>query len=61
MRSAVRQMMLRPKEVSYFLPLQDNVCKLAISHLPKYISSDGQSKNLKDWVSKWIIQCELQN
>ena len=59
MRTAVRQMMLRPKEVSYYLPMQDNTAKLAISHLHNYISSDGTPNCLQDWVAKWILECEF--
>ncbi|XP_076039670.1 putative cytochrome P450 CYP44 [Oratosquilla oratoria] len=54
LRHAVHQMMLRPKEVSYYLPLQDGVACEAMERLEEERDAQGHVANLEDFVGKWI-------
>ncbi|XP_064088900.1 probable cytochrome P450 CYP44 isoform X1 [Macrobrachium nipponense] len=56
LRHAVRQMMLRPKEVSYYYPLQDGVAKQAVDLIQERIDNNGVVPGLHFLVGKWILE-----
>ncbi|XP_045600891.1 probable cytochrome P450 CYP44 [Procambarus clarkii] len=56
LRHAVQQMMLRPREVSYYYPLQDNVAKSAVDKLALEINDTNFSSKLHYFVAKWILE-----
>lgn len=58
LRRAVQQMMLRPKEVSYYYPLQDGVAERAVERLAGMVVEDGKVPGLSSLVGKWILECE---
>lgn len=58
LRRAVQQMMLRPKEVSYYYPLQDGVAERAVKRLAGMVDEDGKVPGLQNLVGKWILECE---
>ncbi|KAK3868485.1 hypothetical protein Pcinc_026127 [Petrolisthes cinctipes] len=56
LRRAVQQMMLRPKEVSYYYPLQDGVAERAVEKLADMVGEDGRVPGLEFLVGKWILE-----
>ncbi|XP_068247247.1 probable cytochrome P450 CYP44 [Palaemon carinicauda] len=56
LRRAVRQMMLRPKEVGYYYPLQDGVARQAVDQIQKAVDSNGVVTDLHLLVGKWILE-----
>jgi cytochrome P450 len=53
LRSAVRQMMLRTKEVHYYLPLVQEVAIDFVKHVIRKRDKNGEIENLLDEVAKW--------
>lgn len=51
-------MMLRPREVSYYFPLQDAVAKKAVEKLATEVDEDGVVSNLNTLISQWILECK---
>lgn len=60
LRSAVHKMMLRPKEVSYYLPFVDKVAQTFVAKIAKETENNsGVVPDLRELVGKWILECEL--
>ncbi|XP_023703476.1 probable cytochrome P450 CYP44 isoform X3 [Cryptotermes secundus] len=53
LRSAVRQMMLRRREVHYYLPLVQEVATDFVKHIIRKRGENGEIENLSDEVAKW--------
>nr|CAD7588392.1 unnamed protein product [Timema genevievae] len=53
LRSAIRKMILRPKEVHYYLPFVNSVAMDFVKHINKKKDSEGVVNGLKDEVAKW--------
>lgn len=60
LRSAVRQMMLRRREVHYYLPLVQEVATDFVKHIMRKRGENGEIENLSDEVAKWSQECEYQ-
>lgn len=58
LRHAVQMMMLRPREVSYYYPLQDKVAEKAVEKLATEMDKDGVVPDLHTLVSQWILECK---
>jgi len=58
LRSAVRQMMLRRKEVHYYLPLVQEVANDFVKHIIRKRDKNGEIENLADEVAKWSQECK---
>jgi uncharacterized protein YpbB len=58
LRSAVRQMMLRKKEVHHYLPLVQEVATDFVKHVIRKRDKNGEIENLFDEVSKWSQECK---
>lgn len=58
LRHAVQMMMLRPREVSYYYPLQDGVAKKAVEKLAAEVDEDGVVSDLHTLISQWILECK---
>ncbi|XP_042883832.1 probable cytochrome P450 CYP44 isoform X2 [Penaeus japonicus] len=56
LRHAVQMMMLRPREVSYYYPLQDKVAEKAVEKLATEMDKDGVVPDLHTLVSQWILE-----
>lgn len=56
LRHAVQQMMLRPREVSYYYPLQDGVACKAVDRLMTQVDDSGSVHNLHHLLAKWILE-----
>ncbi|KAK7070241.1 hypothetical protein SK128_013938 [Halocaridina rubra] len=56
LRHAVQQMMLRPREVSYYYPLQDDVAKRAVKRIHEDLDRNGSVPQLHLLVAKWILE-----
>ncbi|CAL4197513.1 unnamed protein product, partial [Meganyctiphanes norvegica] len=56
LRHAVQQMMLRPKEVTHYLPLQDKVAIQAVDRLSQQVGENGIISDLHVTVGKWILE-----
>ncbi|XP_049783973.1 probable cytochrome P450 CYP44 isoform X1 [Schistocerca cancellata] len=54
LRSSVRHLMLRPKEVHVYFPAVQEIAKDFVSHLENILLVDGKVENLRDEVSKWV-------
>ena len=59
LRKAVRQKLLKPKEVSCFIDGKDKVARNAVDFLPNYLKEDGTAFNLHQFVSRWILECKF--
>ncbi|XP_069693132.1 probable cytochrome P450 CYP44 isoform X2 [Periplaneta americana] len=53
LRSAVRKMMLRKREVHYYLPLVQEVARDLVKHIIKKRGANGEVENLADEIAKW--------
>lgn len=51
-------MMLRPREVSYYYPLQDGVACKAVDRLMTQVDDSGSVHNLHHLIAKWILECK---
>jgi hypothetical protein len=58
LRSAVRQMMLRKKEVHYYLPLVQEVATDFVKQVIRKRDKNGEIENLSDEVAKWSQECK---
>jgi uncharacterized protein YpbB len=58
LRSAVRQMMLRRKEVHYYLPLVKEVATDFVKHIIRKRDKNGEIENLSDEVAKLSQECK---
>ncbi|XP_069936167.1 probable cytochrome P450 CYP44 isoform X1 [Cherax quadricarinatus] len=56
LRHAVQQMMLRPREVSYYYPLQDSVARRAVDKVTLSTDDHGYISELHFLVGKWILE-----
>lgn len=56
LRSAVQQMMMRPKAVTVYLPLVENVADAFIQRLKKIRVESNLIPNLRNEISKWNVQ-----
>ncbi|KAG8236839.1 hypothetical protein J437_LFUL017123, partial [Ladona fulva] len=56
LRSAVQQMMLRPAEVHYYLPLITSVAGDFIERLHRKKDENGEVPNLRDEIAKWSLE-----
>lgn len=56
LRSAVQQMMMRPKEVTVYLPQVESVANKFIKRMKKIKDSTGQIPNFKNEISKWNLE-----
>lgn len=59
LRSAVHKMMLRPQEVSYYLPLVDSVANAFTDKIEGTVGEDRVVDDLRTLVGKWILECML--
>nr|CAD7456203.1 unnamed protein product [Timema tahoe] len=59
LRSAIRKMILRPKEVHYYLPFVNSVAMDFVKHINKKKDSEGVVNGLKDEVAKWSQEYPL--
>jgi cytochrome P450 len=60
LRSAVQQMMMRPKAVTVYLPSVEEVVGDFIQRIKKIRSSDGKIENFKYEAAKWNLECKKQ-
>lgn len=56
MRSAVQQIMLRPKEVQYYLPKSDEITVHFVERLLKEREAEGRINDLHNLASKWFLE-----
>ncbi|XP_063887167.1 probable cytochrome P450 CYP44 isoform X1 [Scylla paramamosain] len=56
LRHAVQQMMLRPREASYYYPIQDEVACRAVDRLEAELDDQGFVRNLDFLIPKWIME-----
>ncbi|XP_045117691.1 probable cytochrome P450 CYP44 isoform X2 [Portunus trituberculatus] len=56
LRHAVQQMMLRPRETSYYYPIQDEVACRAVDKLEAELDDQGFVRNLDFLIPKWIME-----
>ena len=57
MRSAVRHLMLQPREVSQYLPEVDDATNQFVSRLKSCMDVKGEVPSLDEEVSKWSQEC----
>lgn len=58
-RSAVQQMMMRPKAVTVYLPFVEEVVDDFIARIKKIHNSDGTIENFRLEAAKWNLECKL--
>ena len=59
LRSAVQQMMMRPKAVTIYLPLVESVADDFIRRLKKVrVDKSKVIPNLRNEISKWNVKCK---
>ncbi|XP_071520796.1 probable cytochrome P450 CYP44 isoform X2 [Panulirus ornatus] len=56
LRHAAQQIMLRPREVSYYYPLQDGVAKKTVEKLELELDDQGYIPHLQFLIGKWILE-----
>ncbi|XP_043201861.1 probable cytochrome P450 CYP44 [Amphibalanus amphitrite] len=56
LRSAVQQLMMRPREVSCFLPLADTAARALAHRVDSDVTADGQLTDLTQLVFKWALE-----
>ncbi|CAG7828568.1 unnamed protein product [Allacma fusca] len=56
LRKAVQQMMMRPKEVSHYLPLQDKVAQDLLKKIEKSLDSNNVISNIENIIAKWSME-----
>ncbi|XP_052267065.1 probable cytochrome P450 CYP44 isoform X2 [Dreissena polymorpha] len=56
LRSAVQQMMMRPKAVTVYLPFVTEVAEDFVSHLRLIRDCNGHVPNLRNEISKWNVE-----
>jgi len=54
-------MMLRPKEVHYYLPLVDKVAKTFVAKVESSLDENLVAPDLRVLVAKWSLECEQWN
>ncbi|XP_060598310.1 probable cytochrome P450 CYP44 [Ruditapes philippinarum] len=60
LRSAVQQMMMRPKAVTVYLPFVTEVADDFIERLKNIRDDSGRVENLRNEISKWNVESVLQ-
>lgn len=58
LRSAVQQMMMRPRAVTVYLPFVNEVADDFITHLGAIMDKNGHVPNLRNEISKWNVECK---
>jgi cytochrome P450 len=61
LRSAVQQMMMRPKEVTVYLPLVEQVVNDFIKHIKTVKNTRGEIHNFRLEAAKWNLECKFFN
>jgi uncharacterized protein YpbB len=56
LRSAVQQMMMRPKEVQHYLPLTDEAAKGFVRKIESTKTQSHEVENLRMLVAKWNLE-----
>lgn len=56
LRSAVQQMMMRPKEVTVYIPLVEEVVKDFISHIKQIRNQEGDIQDFRLEAAKWNLE-----
>lgn len=56
LRSAVQQLMMRPREVSCFLPLADTAARTLALRVDSDVTQDGELADLTTLVFKWALE-----
>ena len=59
LRSAVQQLMLRPKEVVPFLPGVDSVTLDFVTHLKRLRNHSSEVPDFATELSQWLLECRL--
>jgi hypothetical protein len=54
-------MMLRPKEVSYYLPYVDSVAKAFMDKIESSLDCNHTSPDLRSLVAKWSLECNFSS
>lgn len=58
LRSAVQQMMMRPKAVTAYLPLVNEVASDFVDGISRIKDSNGDVPNFLNEIAKWNIECK---
>ena len=58
LRSGVQQLMMRPREVSSFLPLEDTAARALADRIDRDVTPDGELADLTSLIFKWALECE---
>lgn len=53
-------MMMRPKEVTVYLPLVEEVVNDFIEHIKRIRNQDGDVSDFRLEASKWNLECKFQ-
>ncbi|KAG8236837.1 hypothetical protein J437_LFUL017121 [Ladona fulva] len=56
MRSAVQQIMLKPKEVQHYLPKADGISKHFVERMLKQRTAEGHMNDFHNLTSKWFLE-----
>ena len=59
LRSAVQQMMMRPKEVTVYLPSVEQVVNDFIEHIKTIKNTRGEIHNFRLEAAKWNLECKF--
>ena len=57
LRSAVQQMMMRPKEVTVYLPLIQPVADEFVDKIRDIRDSSGTVKDFRKYLARWELEC----
>ena len=60
LRSAVQQLMMRPREVAPFLPAVDSVAVDFVTHLKRLRNHSNEVPDFATELSRWSLECRLK-
>lgn len=61
LRQAVQQLMMRPKQVQYFLPLADSVAEDLANYIQHNRNKSHQPSDFWRLVQQWVLECKLKH
>lgn len=59
LRSAVQQMMMRPKAVATYLPFTNAIANEFLARIDKVKQADDTVENFMNEIYKWTLECEF--